>query len=478
MKTNVRQGLQARAQDFAKEKLLQMGHKQENINTDLVNLAFDQWGDNPEFQRDLAADTWMNRIQLQETDKFQRAQAVMNAVENNQVAVDQLSTADLNLVNGFRKERQVFNAREGADQRVNAMFPGDKQLNTQDVRVAKMDTQRNLHLLRDTDNLRRAQAINQGLLEGQFSARDLDTSDLGLVNAFINVENAENGWNEAFSKSKEKDRMQAAKTFLNNSNPNSQISTDQFIQLNNQSNQKFKDIKQQRGVIGEGAFGAVVPGASPNTVMKLQGPASDVWNDGSIRPNDAIQEADNLEYVRGMNIAPTVHSVETLADGSTIMEMNDLSKNFKQMSKREDELSSNERNRVDIKRFQQQAMANLKGIDLQDRHTGNVMLNNMTNNPIQVDFGIVDKFVDTTDQANAIALNSGNAMVAAGLEEEGKILYETVSALRAAGDFAGALDVAKQGMAMAMKLRKPVNAPTASQVTNKPGILTQAGVAF
>ena len=90
------------------------------------------------------------------------------------------------------------------------------------------------------------------------------------------------------------------------------VNENEFISRVNNTQDKFESIKNERGVLGAGMFGAVVPGDNGN-VMKLQGNASNVWNDGRITPNDAIQEADNLEVVRGMGIAPTVRSVEMLS---------------------------------------------------------------------------------------------------------------------------------------------------------------------
>ena len=53
--TNIRGNLQNRAADFVREKLVQQGA--EDINTDLVVQAFDQWKANHDFTRDLEADT-------------------------------------------------------------------------------------------------------------------------------------------------------------------------------------------------------------------------------------------------------------------------------------------------------------------------------------------------------------------------------------------------------------------------------------
>ena len=107
--SNVRANLGRRAQDFVAEKLQGMG--QQDINTNLVNQAFDQWGDNSQFQRDLAADTWMNRIALQDTEKANRAGAIEDLLNRGEINAADLDTNDLNLMRGLGKEQQVGQAQ-------------------------------------------------------------------------------------------------------------------------------------------------------------------------------------------------------------------------------------------------------------------------------------------------------------------------------------------------------------------------------
>lgn len=469
--SNVRANLGRRAQDFVAEKLQGMGHQ--DVNTNLVNQAWDQWGDNSQFQRDLQADTWMNRIALQDTEKANRAGAINDLVQGGEINVQDLDTNDLNLMRGFGKEQQVQQADFMARRAANAKFPQSQfpNLNTDQLGEMNRDTEVNLARMIDTDQLRRGQMVMKAVEDGNVNASDLSDLDLGLANAIVRMR--EDG-NEAsvveasLGSVREQKRVSKANEFLNNrlsSMGLPKVDEQEFSNRAKNTEKKFDSIKQERGVIGEGAFGAVVPGDNGN-VMKLQGNASNVWNDGRITPNDAIQEADNLANVRGLNIAPEVSSVEMLPDGSSITEMQDLSKNFTTFQDRLDagDLTQDEVNRINIQRNQQHAMANLRGVDLQDRHTNNVMINNMTNRPIQVDFGIVSKFADTSEQAQALGYNAASAMNAAGLQEEAGILNDIVNELRNAGDIQGAMDVAKQGMSRAMKLKNYQNVPTAAEM--------------
>jgi hypothetical protein len=471
--SNVRANLGRRAQDFVAEKLQGMGHQ--DVNTNLVNQAWDQWGDNTQFQRDLQADTWMNRIALQDTEKANRAGAIQDLVQRGEINVQDLDTNDLNLMRGFDKEQQVNQAQFFMDRAAAGMFPDQKgDFSSTQLGELNRDTEVNLARMINTDALRHAREVNNAFNQASDQKaflQQLSDADLGMLQNIRRME--DNGGEnftaqEALSDVRENKRVNKANEFLNNrlsSMGLPQVDAEEFSNRAKNTKKKFDSIKQERGVIGEGAFGAVVPGDNGN-VMKLQGNASNVWNDGRITPNDAIQEADNLANVRGLNIAPEVSSVEMLPDGSSITEMQDLSKNFTTFQDRLDagDLTQDEVNSINIKRNQQHAMANLRGVELQDRHTNNVMINNMTNRPIQVDFGIVSKFTDTSEQAKALGYNAASVMNAAGLKEEAVILNDIVNELRNAGDIQGAMDVAKQGMSRAMKLTNYQNVPTAAEI--------------
>ena len=455
-----------RANDFVKQKLFDMGMPAEQINTNVANQAIGNWADNTQFQKDLAADTWMNRIKLQDPDLNARAGAIEGLLREGKIQVGDLDTNDLNLMRGAQKEAQVRQADFFVDRAARALY-GDKisagQVNQAELSKINRDLEVNLGRMVNTDNMRRAQALWDGVDEGRLDPKDFDDSDLGLAAAFVHMrQNGIKDAGQALDSVREAKRLDAAQGFLNQRLQGmglGPVDQQEFTSRYNRSQDKFDQLKQERGVLGAGAFGAVVPG-DEGQVLKLQGPANNVWNDGRITPNDALQEANNLEVVRGMGIAPRVDAVDILPDGSTITEMQDLSKNFDSLQKVEDTLTDDQFQRAQIKSFQQQAMANLKGIQLQDRHAGNIMINKLTKSPIQVDFGIVSKLTDTTEQATALGMNAGNAMIAAGLEDEGRMLNGTISALLQAGDKEGAMDVAKQGMALAMKLKGGVNAPS------------------
>jgi hypothetical protein len=496
LNSRVMRGMQNRAKDFVGQEIFRQGIPADEINTDMIAGAFNKWADQPQFQKDLAADTMMNRIKAQDTELGQRGNALLNDVLNNNINVDQLSTDDFNLIKGVRKNRQADEANFLVQRAAHGKFPTEiekQTLNSDQIRDLDFDTEVALAKMHDSDVMNRAQNIRNAVVEGNIKVEDLTDEDLGLVDAVGKI--SDGNVREAFYNVREKRKLDKAQDFLNerlSKSGKNTVNTNEFINRTIASNDKFEQIKNERGVIGAGAFGAVVHGDN-GTVMKLQPSAHNVMNNGLITPNDAIQEADNLENLRGLHMSPGVHSVETLGDGSTITVMDDLSKNFTTFGKILNErgidnqvydqdfashlnvfpdydLLPDDLRSIELQRQQQQARANLRGVELNDRHSNNVMINNMTNRPIQVDFGIVSKFVDTREQADAMALNAGRAMSAAGMREEGAMLINQVRALEDAGDFTNALDVARQGNAIAQKLKGVRKVPSVKEVLSKSDI--------
>ena len=69
-----------RANRFVQEKLRGMVSDPSAINTDLANKVLPNWLENPAFVRDLQADTQMNQIKIQDTEPFNRANLVQQAL--------------------------------------------------------------------------------------------------------------------------------------------------------------------------------------------------------------------------------------------------------------------------------------------------------------------------------------------------------------------------------------------------------------
>ena len=140
--------------------------------------------------------------------------------------------------------------------------------------------------------------------------------------------------------------------------------------------------------------------------------------------------------------------------------MQNISKNFEKRGGRRPEGLVGVRypTGMDAVRVNQQlGQLALKGIDLGDRHSGNVVYNKMTGRPMQLDFGVASK-VQGEMQVDALTRATTDGFTAAGLGDVAEIFHDTVYDLLAGGQVAEAMDVAKQGFSRLQKIRK-VNNP-------------------
>ena len=94
----------------------------------------------------------------------------------------------------------------------------------------------------------------------------------------------------------------------------------------------------------------------------------------------------------------------------------------------------------------------LKGVDLDDRHQGNIMYNKMTGRPTQLDYGKARR-VEGEDQVAALTNATEAGLTAAGLGDVAEIYSATVYDLLAGGDVAEAMNVAKQGFSRLQKIK-------------------------
>ena len=149
-----------------------------------------------------------------------------------------------------------------------------------------------------------------------------------------------------------------------------------------------------------------------------------------------------------MGIAPKIAGIERFPGGiGNRIEMQDVRPNFELHRTNRQFPSGRDAVRVN----QQLGALALKGIDLDDRHTGNVMYNKMTGRPLQLDFG-KSRTVTGEDQVAALTNATEAGLHAAGLGDVAEIYSATVYDLLAGGDVKDAMDVAKQGFSRLQKL--------------------------
>jgi len=197
--------------------------------------------------------------------------------------------------------------------------------------------------------------------------------------------------------------------------------------------------------IGTGANGVVFDSDVTGNVIKQR------LGDDQYDYNTAKQEADLQAIAAELGIAPRVAAVETFPGGvGNRIEMADIRPNFETHGTSYRGFPQG----IDAVRVNQQlGQLALKGVDLADRHNGNVLYNKMTGRPHQIDFGIADR-VSGADQVQALAEATANGFTAAGIEDVADIYRATVYDLLAGGDVDDAMDIAKQGFSRLQKIKQ------------------------
>ena len=200
--------------------------------------------------------------------------------------------------------------------------------------------------------------------------------------------------------------------------------------------------------IGAGGYGVVYQSDVPGYVMK-QSHRPDGLFDGQPTLTD---EANLQSIAADIGIAPRVAGIETFRGGiGNRIEMQDVRTNF-EMPPVSSQWPTG-KNAVLVN--QQLGQLALKGVDLDDRHAGNIVYNKISGRPMQLDFGKA-RMVQGEDQVVALANATEAGLAAAGLGDVAEIYSDTVYDLLAGGQVAEALDLAKQGFSRLQKIKAPL----------------------
>ena len=251
--------------------------------------------------------------------------------------------------------------------------------------------------------------------------------------------------------------------------------------------------------IGAGSFADVYPGEA-GQVIKMQ---PEVVNfRGTLMGNKAVQEADFTEAAAELGIGPYVDYVDINPDGSTTIAMQDMRGDYEPLnntrtqiesrlndtSRSMDERISAAKQKMDIPLQANRQLAELaeKGIGVDDRHGGNILVNKKDGSVMQLDFGPEQnspvegmngvqgayRFEDDSQKAFYMSQKTSKAMIAAGFRDEGMILDDTVNGLLDEGKVNEALDVARQGLAIVQGYDGPSGAPA---IARMPQVRAQDG---
>lgn len=235
--------------------------------------------------------------------------------------------------------------------------------------------------------------------------------------------------------------------------------------------------------VGEGQFGRVSE-LAPGYVSKTQEPLVEfggyqMSEDGSMSPKgnligriydyrDVIDDANQLNYLNKKHITPKVENLIIDEDGSTEMIMKDLRTNYDTSQDYNDSIFNEyndpntsaprraqllkDQNLYKVRQAQQEATAASAGIELQDRHQGNILINKMTKRPMQIDPS--GKAVEGIERDAVIAQQVVNGLGDAGLTDEADIFAGLITEAGQRGDQSAIHDLAQQGMSRLMKIKK------------------------
>lgn len=235
--------------------------------------------------------------------------------------------------------------------------------------------------------------------------------------------------------------------------------------------------------IGEGQFGRVTE-LAPGYVSKHQQPLVEFGGyqqseDGSSSPKgnligrifdyrDVQGDVDQLNYLNKKHITPKVEKLIIDDDGSTETIMRDLRTNYDTSQDYNDALFAKyndpntsaperaqllkEQSLYNVRQAQQEAIAASAGIELQDRHQGNILVNKMTKRPLQIDPS--GKPVEGIERDAVMAQQVVNGLSSAGLSDEAEIFSGLITEAGQRGDTSAVHDLAQQGMSRLMKIKK------------------------
>lgn len=227
--------------------------------------------------------------------------------------------------------------------------------------------------------------------------------------------------------------------------------------------------------VGEGQFGRVEE-LAPGYVVKKQAPLVEFggYKEDSVKGNtigsvydyrDVAAEVDQLNYLNKKHITPKVEKFIVDNDGSSEVIMKDLRDNYEggeeyyeRISEKAAEGAQQEAQAMleaklfNVKRRQQEAIAASAGVELQDRHEGNVMRHKMTGRPLQIDPS--GKYVEGFERDSALANAAVGGMYNAGLSDEAQILQGLLNEAYDKGDAKAFHSLAQQGAASLHKIKR------------------------
>jgi len=229
--------------------------------------------------------------------------------------------------------------------------------------------------------------------------------------------------------------------------------------------------RDRKDFVGKGAYGTIYSD-EPGSVRK------EVTSHGSI----ALEELNAQAIAAELGLAPRVVAYESAVHGDpkvkgivmqdlntpgsagtplykSLVEPGNPEKQTRHVEDLTNPWSSTEDKLFALKHYKQMGQLALKGIDLRDRHTGNIFKHEMTGRPMQIDFGITSK-VSGEDQVQALIEATQGGFTALGQYDIAEIINDTAYDYLAGGQVKEAWDFTKEAFASLQKIKNPVALPT------------------
>lgn len=224
--------------------------------------------------------------------------------------------------------------------------------------------------------------------------------------------------------------------------------------------------RDRKDFVGEGAYGTIYSD-EPGSVRK------EMTSQGSI----ALEELNAQAIGAELGLAPRIVAYESAVHGDpkvkgivmqdlsapgsagaplykSLVEPNNPKKQARYVKELTNPWSSTEDRLFALKHYKQMGQLALKGIDLGDRHTGNIFKHEMTGRPMQIDFGITSK-VSGPEQVEALIQATQGGFAALGQYDVAEIINDTAYDYLSGGHVKEAWDFTKEAFATLQKVKNP-----------------------
>jgi len=224
---------------------------------------------------------------------------------------------------------------------------------------------------------------------------------------------------------------------------------------------KQKFVRAREDFVGQGAYGTIYSD-EPGSVRK------------EVTSHDALEELNAQAIGAELGLAPRVVAYESAVHGDPKIKgivMQDLNAPGSAGTPLYKPLvdpgnptgfvealtspwSSTEDKLFALKHYKQMGQLALKGIDLRDRHTGNIFKHEMTGRPMQIDFGITSK-VSGPEQVEVLVQATQGGFAALGQYDVAEIINDTAHKYLSGGHVKEAWDFTKEAFASLQKVKNP-----------------------